>query len=1432
MTKCSTSITLTQVTDGKNGTNGVNGTNGKDGAPGKDGKGIASIVAKYGLSASSTTVPTSWSNNPVTPTATNKYAWSYEITTYSDNSTSETSKRIIAVYGDKGDKGDTGATGATGKWLNLSVSNKALVNDSASIISTEGSSTVTTTITANGQTTPFAKLSTITPFHLGKKKIVLKNLVTGPKTFSNSTTFSSTSTYRGVSVTFSLTESLQMNHLYMSRMQYYVSDCSDGIKANACFPSYISQQGCIKLNFDSSKYLSKGDYNISYGYIKRINEIPSTLDKRFQTYLYFEYPSVDENAGKNATVTFSNPVLFDITESGLLEYLALIGITTETQIRTWCETFIPYFEDEFVIGGDVVNEVSKEENTLNCSTGNSFSNLKASKTEYDYTISEKSSKSHNGFYYLTKGNRYHHWLFAHADYKLTGENNFTSRGWADDYWNFGDTSGTYCVNPISYKSLTSSSPSWSKSQLGQVWQSGIENIVITLTQYALYPHYKYTDTTQATSLHISNVQIYDLTKSGLDAFISLLGLQTPQERYDWVSTYVPFIEYSRPLDDIIPESIQVKATCDGLTQVETISYAKGDSISTFLQYAVSDINNLTKEQQQNLTWLDSPNSLFSAGLFVYKRLVKQNTITGEVSATYYDTYDSGKTSELQSLAKFEITASPNKYTINRRRTDSASTTISLSITDVFYRCNSFKWYKNGVEESKTTQSITIDIPYNSSDTFITIQCEGYIDSVKKNGATATFTLLSEDTTGTYKNFGQVSVLPTDGISGGQRLIEGDVIVLVTDAGNVPYVYNGSTFDAITEQNAEQYSEQALLAMRDVFYSKSGEALVPDSVKGIYGYFENIIAKWIGVQKIELLDDGYIKSRGYTENSENNSKKGFYIDTEGYTEFTDSVLNNAQINDANIKKATLTDANITGTITNKSIRTVDVEEIGATYTHKQFPALTSCYYDSAELNNFINTISVNQKGATSTTSVNLNIDGVQYTSARRYNTPNNGDDEIYLLSPISMTNGGWSVSYSSLNTATVVFSRTWSNTFATNVKWRFHHDRFDISKLNINWHYNAYTVSEREYVDPEYDWVEQSFTILSGTAPDDEGFPSNPSVGQTHTEYNQITSTKYEKRVWKYELVSGGYWETVEEDFPARDETLEYNRTSFKLTIDGNTQPSNSQWYDIPSGSTWKLEITFTQKNNTVSGDSINSKSWTTDTPPSFGIKGSYARKYGAGIHLISSSSEIQWNNRSGYINNPFNGTIGSVTKKAGSSFSEWTGITPYSHFMGLKDGENKTVTSLSCTVNNGSIAGTTLSKGDSVIFNNGTLSYVHNGVTSFIYNTTWYTSSTYPTMAFVALAKQIGTYVSSLYPMNEESKIGDTSQSFLEAYIKKIVSETISMQGNVLPAIDGAYYLGLGDATKPLEWKHIYAKGISCGTLYGNVNTEGTTNKVWGAVFN
>lgn len=94
---------------------GAFGDKGENGAPGSTGVGISGVAEKYAVSNSSATAPTTWYDTVQTMTSDNRYLWNYEIITYTNNTTSETNKRVIGVYGDQGPQGGDGATGPQGE---------------------------------------------------------------------------------------------------------------------------------------------------------------------------------------------------------------------------------------------------------------------------------------------------------------------------------------------------------------------------------------------------------------------------------------------------------------------------------------------------------------------------------------------------------------------------------------------------------------------------------------------------------------------------------------------------------------------------------------------------------------------------------------------------------------------------------------------------------------------------------------------------------------------------------------------------------------------------------------------------------------------------------------------------------------------------------------------------------------------------------------------------------------------------------------------------------------------------------------------------------------------------------------------------------------------------------------------------------------------
>ena len=114
---------------------------GATGATGATGKGVSKVETYYLTTSSSSGVTTStsgWSTTPTATTTTNKYIWSYQKTTYTDNSTSSSTPAIIGTHG------ATGATGADAITMTITASNGTVFKNNS------GSTTLTAHVYKGG----------------------------------------------------------------------------------------------------------------------------------------------------------------------------------------------------------------------------------------------------------------------------------------------------------------------------------------------------------------------------------------------------------------------------------------------------------------------------------------------------------------------------------------------------------------------------------------------------------------------------------------------------------------------------------------------------------------------------------------------------------------------------------------------------------------------------------------------------------------------------------------------------------------------------------------------------------------------------------------------------------------------------------------------------------------------------------------------------------------------------------------------------------------------------------------------------------------------------------------------------------------------------------------------------------------------------------
>lgn len=107
------------------------GTHGTTGNTGATGKGISKVETYYLTTSASSGVTTStsgWSTTPTATDTTKKYIWSYQKTTYTDNSTSSSTPAIVGTHGATG---ATGAAGADAITMSITASNGTVFKNSS-----------------------------------------------------------------------------------------------------------------------------------------------------------------------------------------------------------------------------------------------------------------------------------------------------------------------------------------------------------------------------------------------------------------------------------------------------------------------------------------------------------------------------------------------------------------------------------------------------------------------------------------------------------------------------------------------------------------------------------------------------------------------------------------------------------------------------------------------------------------------------------------------------------------------------------------------------------------------------------------------------------------------------------------------------------------------------------------------------------------------------------------------------------------------------------------------------------------------------------------------------------------------------------------------------------------------------------------------------
>ena len=507
-------------------------------------------------------------------------------------------------------------------------------------------------------------------------------------------------------------------------------------------------------------------------------------------------------------------------------------------------------------------------------------------------------------------------------------------------------------------------------------------------------------------------------------------------------------------------------------------------------------------------------------------------------------------------------------------------------------------------------------------------------------------------------------------------------------------------------------------------------------------------------------DGAIESTNYVY-----GKSGFHLGDDGVLKAMGADLVNAKVSG---------DAEFTGRVVTTAIETVN-QEGTEKVTYDQ--TLGTAYYKKQLINDEIDKIAENTaESETSATQFSMTYGGVSYTTPRKFTSHQEATGGgISMKTPSSPTVSGGYVYVTATNTITTSGNR------------KFKFNRSKEGKLSINYHIDSHYEETWVPATYTYSWVVESVETLTGTAPEDTGFPSNPSVGTVHVSYAQITPKKYTATTHVYSKIvaTEGHWE--QEYIDAEDGTTAMTLAETSITLDG-TATSFDAW--ISAGTVvitekWRVGNSYT---------SYSSPFWN-GTTSTYSYSYSYSRYYGLGVFFGST----QWTPLTDGMSDT-NVTIyrgGTLRLQAGDGSPTWTGATKYYKFSHSLDVG-------SWPVSNGKWNGSTVT--------GGTLS-ISSSAVSYGGNTwnvgAYYTQSTYlPSFLLLILTKPLGCHITGgVYPPEGTgtAMLGTATRTYKELYV-----EDIKCNGSIV----GETFTGK-----------------TTGYHDGDVNSADTTNKVYGAKF-
>lgn len=388
----------------------------------------------------------------------------------------------------------------------------------------------------------------------------------------------------------------------------------------------------------------------------------------------------------------------------------------------------------------------------------------------------------------------------------------------------------------------------------------------------------------------------------------------------------------------------------GVSYGEPFYLMQGEDVaSAFVirtQYAISESNS---DPSEIISWEDRVPSGWHAGMYIWTRDVityesdPNNPVIGEPVCSFVLTQER--------LSSCEFTITPSTLTYDKDLRSTALVLIPISVKSVGYELPVTPTFTiravdangNTVIDSRIVVSNgVLNVPKNAEIASVTVTATiAYTDMGESVPVFASFSISSNDVTQKGKYLGCLSSLPADIVLDGDHFVPSVDIVIdsVTHDKYIPLVYlNGSWSEPAegVEYGSVSFAQIIYDSARDIFSNAgykyapvSGVAVsgasyyrkddnlyslvavpvgqsvaglyvkeldVPPEVERFYSYQKSILATYIGVNDIELVNDGnnigMIRSEGYARGtveaminagSAEGFKQGFFGGADGHLE---------------------------------------------------------------------------------------------------------------------------------------------------------------------------------------------------------------------------------------------------------------------------------------------------------------------------------------------------------------------------------------------------------------------------------------------------------------------------------------------------------------------------------------------------------------------